>query len=293
MASQRGATLDGKPPTNCPVCRKIIGVRQSDGLLRTHGPPNNHCPGSGGPAVGWVAPPPSHVTCPPDANQSLDLFDSFSVDTQSAPPPFRPTLPSGKILKRIPRGARDSAAAEFQQSLSGVVEYPEVEGNWKRLFAFAGWCLCQPADHRRGGKRVNLTSAVITQINAFTISKGTHLPAGGGRTSELPRKRPAKPIDADTSSARRAAAKMDEGDIKRAIWQLCSLDKLTSPSQQSYLDLLAKHPAAPIDRRSLSANNAVPISFCHSRPGCHQIIPARFSWWPTRFKTTAFEGFNG
>ena len=169
MASQRGATLDGKPPTNCPVCRKIIGVRQSDGLLRTHGPPNNHCPGSGGPPVGWVAPPPSYVTCPPDANQSLDLFDSSSVDPQSAPPPFRPTLPSGKILKRIPRGARDSAAAEFQQSLSGVVEHPEDEENWIRLFAFAGGCLCQPADHRRGGKRVNLTSAVITQINAFTI----------------------------------------------------------------------------------------------------------------------------
>ena len=207
----------------------------------------------------------------------LILFDSSSVDPQSAPPPFRPTLSLWeKYLKNVsPGGARDSAAAEFQQSLSGVVEHPP-EGERKLdkvVCVCGGGALCQPADHRRGGKRGQSHSLGCLLLQNKCLHHLKRYPSSsGGRQDQRTScgKDQPKPIDADTSAARRATAKMDEGDVKGAIRQLCSSDKLMRPSHQSYLDLLAKHPSAPSDRRSLLCKQCCP----------HQQFLSIRSWLP-------------
>ena len=77
--------------------------------------------------------------------------------------PFPP--PTGKVLKRIPRGARDAAAEQFARTIDKVLNTPEDRGSWRALFAFATCCFSQPSE--RGGKSRNLTTAVSKQIQRF------------------------------------------------------------------------------------------------------------------------------
>ena len=58
------------------------------------------------------------------------------------------------------------------------------------------------------------------------------------------------PLSSDAAAANRAAAKLDEGDIKGAIRQLCSSDVVAEPSAATMQLLLPKHPSAPADRRA-------------------------------------------
>ena len=91
----------------CPNCKKSIAVRQ-DGCLRTHGPTGAHCPGSGSDTRG--------------ARPTADIQSTPTDNTQSSAPSFDPSRffcsPKGKILKRIPRGARDAVAVRNQSMLS-------------------------------------------------------------------------------------------------------------------------------------------------------------------------------
>ena len=118
MTSQPGVSGSTGSSSSCLVCHKAVGIRQSDGRLRAHGPAHNHCPGSEGPATSLSTPPPST-----SLDQSQDLFDSILGNP--LPSTFKPTLPSWKILKRIPRGARDAVAAQFQASLNSVLQQPK------------------------------------------------------------------------------------------------------------------------------------------------------------------------
>ena len=186
---------------------------------------------------------PLSQTSSVDPDQSTLVFDSPHLDAPEIDSIFSPAPPFGKILKRIPKGARDAAAGEFQSSLNAVLEHPDDRQAWRKLITFAGGCLSQPTD--RGGKRQNLTTAVLAQIKLYGTS--SILPESEPMKCDRLRKKPLQTDDA--SAARRAATGMDEGDVQGAIRQLCSLDKLTIPSAESYLELLSKHPQAPTDRR--------------------------------------------
>ena len=235
----------------------MVVVRQSDGLVRAHGPPNNHCPGSGQPPVPGTSCSDPSLANSALADQSLDLFDSTHVDLATPPPPLL-VPPGEKILKRIPRGARDAAASEFQKSLSAVLDQPDERQGWKRLFGFAGGCLYHPSG--RGGRRQNLTTAVVAHIKVFGDSIGVERLEPPLKANQHLKANPSKSVNPETATARRAAAKMDEGDVKGAIRQLCSTDTLASPSRTSYQAILAKHPPAPFDRRPPSSTIAEPLT---------------------------------
>jgi len=184
------------------------------------------------------------------ADQSLDLFDGTALDGSVVDSsPFAPPLPLGKVLKRIPRGARDASAAELQRLLQAVERAPDERPAWIRLFAFAGSCLRQPSD--RGGKLRNLTTAVINNIKAFS--------AGQEVQEHYPRNAMRATLKADSASteaavARRAAAKLDEGDVRGAIRHLCSSDMLQKPTPLTFRCVQEKHPPAPVDRRSFDSS---------------------------------------
>ena len=246
MSQPASSRAGGGPSAICPVCHKLVGIRQSDGMLRAHGPANNHCTGSGClPAIPPAA-APSQVGL---ADQSQDLFGMTSLDGSVIDTAhFSPPLPSTKVLKRIPRAARDAAAAELQRLLQAVVSTPDDRQAWSRLFAFAGGCLKQPSD--RGGKQRIFTTAVMNQIRAFSAGQESQ------ENRPLSAKRAAPKSDAasvEAAIARRAAAKLDEGDMKGAIRHLCSSDTLQAPSAVTYRKIEAKHPPAPADRRQFDS----------------------------------------
>jgi len=211
-----------------------------------HGPANNHCPGSGSLTSAANRAEASSSQVDP-ADQSQDLFDASSLDSNTAGTgSLSLPLPKGKILKRIPRGARDAAAAELQRQLIAVEKSPADRSNWTELFSFASGCLRQPSD--RGGKRQNLTTAVINNIKSFSA----------GLESEDHQSHATKQSKLKTDSAsieagiaRRAAAKLDEGDVKGAVRSLCSSDTLQKPTLLSFQKIKDKHPPAPADRRPL------------------------------------------
>jgi hypothetical protein len=53
---------------------------------------------------------------------------------------------------------------------------------------------------------------------------------------------------------------MDEGDVKGAIRQLCSTDRLEAPSLSSFRSLTSKHPSAPADRRLPTPGSHAPLA---------------------------------
>ena len=243
MASSSQTILKTALPAPCASCSKPILLRH-DGRLRIHGPSRAHCPGSGELPRAL----PSHS----DAGETLDP-SVVSASTSLAQ--FSPSPPQGKVLKRIPRGSRDAASETFAKSLNNVIQDPENREAWSTMFSFAACCLKQPTD--RGAKRRNLTTAVNEQINGFSSASVTLL--ANSITAPQPterRKAKSTSTSPDAAAAKRAAAKLDEGDIKGAIRLLCSTDSMEKPSLASYHSLTSKHPPAPEDRRKPNTNIA-------------------------------------
>ena len=227
---------------SCHTCHKAFAVRQ-DGRLRAHkDPAGNNCPGSGSrPRIAPAAPGADHAATPLVGDAPIN---APAIQTP-APNFFRSS--KGKLLKRIPRGARDAAADQLARTLDSVLNTPEDRGAWAALFAFPACCLGQPAE--RGGKNRNLTTAVVNQVQRFrevgvTALEDQEAPITTGRRLKR------APLSPDAAAAKRAAAKLDEGDIKGAIRQLCSSDVVAEPSPATRQLLLPKHPPAPADRRA-------------------------------------------
>ena len=144
------------------------------------------------------------------------------------PPSLTCTRATAKILKRIPRGARDAVAAGLQSTLNTVLERPEDPQSWVRLWSFTEGYLRQPS--KRGGKRRNLTSSVLAQTSAFTSTVGLPpLTTATKRWGEAGKKA-RKPLDPEAASANRAAAKIDEGDVEgeQGLGLLCALNRMLS-----------------------------------------------------------------
>jgi len=158
----------------------------------------------------------------------------------------------GPTLKRIPRGARAEAAKTLQGLLRGVKNDVSNEAAWWRLLAFAPTCLAQPG---RGGKSRNLTTMVLRQVRAFAL-QSTSVPdrVGGG---SRPKRR--KVGDEDAEAARRASAKLEDGDVRGAIRILSSKDTVAPMNDATAASLRLLHPPAPVDLRPAPSASAPPL----------------------------------
>ena len=237
----RGERANKRMP-ECAACKKAVAARQ-DGCLRVHiDAAGNRCPGSG-----------SAPRAAPTGQDGAALPADTSRRTAQTPahtPGLFPT-PHGKTLKRIPRGARDAAADQLARTIDAVLNTPNDRGVWEALFAFATCCLNQPSE--RGGKSRNLTTAVTKQIQKF---KEVGTAALDDLATDPDRRGPTRTQPSvDAAAAKRAGAKLDEGDVKGAIRQLCSTDLMAEPSQTTLRILLPKHPPAPADRRAPAADS--------------------------------------
>jgi len=101
----------------------------------------------------------------------------------------------------------------------------------------------------RGGKSRNLTSAVIKQVQLYEYGTSpTDQPS-----SRLAARRPKKLNDEQLAAI--ASSKLEDGDVKGAVRLLCSDDGLAVPNSATFNAISCLHPAAPVDRRSVSSTD--------------------------------------
>ena len=233
----------------CAVCGATVKLVASTGAIHRHGHGHGRpaCAGSG--RLPQAPPPPA-------LDASADLFDDSPVPpTQGGASTlgFVIDAPSRATLRRIPQGARQRASQAFATRLRALLSSPDDLGRWRDALQF-GECLSQPA---RGGKRYNLTTQIVNQIDRAVKGQGsapmepaaapTHRP-GGTR----------KIADEEDKVVSRASAKLQEGDIRGAVRCLCSDETLAPSTSATHQALLAKHPSRPADRRAPPSATATP-----------------------------------
>jgi hypothetical protein len=108
-----------------------------------------------------------------------------------------------------------------------------------------GYCLSQPV---RGGKKNNLTSTIIAQIRRIEkcLAAQASGPLGDGS-------RPHGTFQAtnfvEAEAVLRASVKLDLGDVRVAVKQLCSDEVIAPHDAANIASLREKHLLAPSDRR--------------------------------------------
>ena len=235
MSQPSIGTQESDARVPCSVCGAMFMTIPSTGGLRKHGYGRNQsaCEGS------FL--PPRQVLS--GSGSSTDSTASPDPSTSSANPPiFSIANPSNPVIPRIPKGARQKAASEFELRLKAVVNSPDEIHLWSNLFEFAS-VLAQPA---RGGIKHNLTSQIIRQIGGRAIPHQDH--SKKPLTTSVPKGSRSATAEED-QVIRRASAKLQDGDVRGAVRHLTSNERLAPLTEETFTVLSTKHPSAPQDRR--------------------------------------------
>ena len=214
----------GSTRSECPNCHGFFQVTSS-GLLRAHGPAHNRCPGSS--------------TSVPTAEPNLP----HSAPVLSAPDPPLPTntIPlvspaesfkehQPQVIRRIPKGSRDSASQKLCEILGDVLSNNSIEA-WMHLLMFLSRCLRVPT---RSGRRWSLSSSVNKQIADEASLSPTCRPHRSARQSSQ--------SNSPEVLSRKISQKLEEGDFSGAVRLACSEDSLAPVNDTTFSALLAKHP---------------------------------------------------
>ena len=135
----------------CSVCSRSLPVRL-DGMIRIHGPRQNHCLGSERPPISKDTNQEVGILLSP---QSPCVSSANSDDTQPHHL-IAPGRSKQKILKRIPKGSRNRATSKLTAILRDISGDNSVV-TWERLFLFPRRCLSCP---KRSRRRWNLSNLV-------------------------------------------------------------------------------------------------------------------------------------
>lgn len=136
------------------------------------------------------------------------------------------------VLNRVPRGARNQAAAALSSAIRCACDSTSST-DWQKLFRFSSICLRKP---KRGGKRrPSLTSVVLNNISIYVSDPLAPLVSSDRGTSHT--------SESEEVRAKLAGKKIASGDIKGAIRVLSSNDSIL-PFDESTLSILkTKHPS--------------------------------------------------
>ena len=116
----------------CAVCGRVLTLTKA-GLVRTHGPFDNRCPGSRAPPAASGAYPSS----PPEDEQAQQLPAQWD-EVCSRRVLSRPRV---KPMRRIQCASRELAAKKLASIIEAVVANPTNTPSWDRLFHFSSRCL--------------------------------------------------------------------------------------------------------------------------------------------------------
>ena len=199
----------------CSVCHREMPVTRL-GLIRTHGPVTNRCLGS-------------RCTPAQASDSPVHSTNGRSAPAQ-APRPSDP-IANVKILKRIPRAARDLAARRLGSILDDVVR-ENTTICWDRLFRYAVRCLRAP---KRAGHRRSLATLTSQLKREETDPDPDQHPTGKHRQRHTHR--------SWESLAARISSKLEEGDFKGAVRLASSDDTIRELDEATLSALRDKHPA--------------------------------------------------
>ena len=202
----------------------------SAGVMRVHGPMGRRCPGSGKPPRGFSGQRTSVPSGEADQHQGVTPSSQSSVVSLSqGEPAVVQHLPIVRVLRRIPKAAREQCSSKLTSILEEVVRSNDV-CSWNRLFQFATSCLRLP---HRGNPHQSLASKIKDQLREGA------LPLVYGNPSLSKRKKPGDPLE---GLARQVSRKIEDGDIRGAIRLASSEDTLADFSDNTFTALQAKHP---------------------------------------------------
>ena len=142
------------------------------------------------------------------------------------------------ILNRVPKGARNQAAAALSTSIRSACDSISTI-DWQKLFRFSSICLRKP---KRGGKRrPSLTSSVLSNINNYLTDPLAPLEPSNKGTRHT--------SEGEDARAKLAGKKIANGDIKGAIRVLSSNDSILPFDESTLSTLKAKHPSRHSDSK--------------------------------------------
>jgi len=268
----------------CSVCdNDQIGVIRSTGRLRKHGPRSAPCTGYNSlPVEGSVRLRDTRASSSADYNdpgetinetsdngpiESTNLDDTLTDDSESSSGPFaHPIKPSRPILKRIPKGVRGAAASLLNVLITAVLENRTSLKAWSRLLGFAS-CLSNPP---RGGRSRNLTTLLLRQIESYSTESNRTVSRPTCTSAESEPKLPTRllrsrdttktnPYQKPEEIAKRATAKLEDGDVRGAIRILSSSETIAPRDAATFETLKTLHPPRPPDRRPAPTSSTAPI----------------------------------
>ena len=140
----------------------------------------------------------------------------------------------------------------LQRLLVDVVRQEDDTVSWTRLLGFTSACLVVPG---RGGKSRNFTTLVNRQIRSYDGPVGVTMGADQGRATKFR----SVATDNDSEAAKRASAKLEEGDVRGAIRILASKDTVAPVNDATVASLRALHPSAPTDLRPPPTSSVAPL----------------------------------
>ena len=110
--------------SRCAICRRVIALTKT-GLIRTHGPMDNRCPGSRAPPSYRKATTGGFIACPSQPVLPIDteLGSEQPVSSDHRHNPVSLSMPSLKTIKRIPRASRNTAAKKLASIIEAVVAF--------------------------------------------------------------------------------------------------------------------------------------------------------------------------
>lgn len=225
MADEQNAAV-------CSVCLRSICLT-SAGVVRSHGPVSRRCQGSGRPprarsgngSTGGGQPCGKSPSSPPSPTSQL-VSSLPQGQGQGAVATDFTDLPEVRVLRRIPKAAREQCSLKLASILEDVVGMKNVQ-SWSRLFRFATTCLRQPS---RGDTHQSLASKIKAQVREEVPPRGRCKPG-------LPRKKTHR--DPLESLARQVSRKIDDGDLRGAIRLASSEDMLADHSVSTFAALQA------------------------------------------------------
>ena len=238
-AASAASALSGR--SLCAVCRRQMPLRK-DGAIRVYGPVSRRCPGGGkSPFIAHQAPLRSSDSSSVSTHNRRLPVDLSAESVQapitrgaSAFPHWGEDiqlLPTGRLLKRIPKASRGPIAGKLTAILNHVVGSNGFE-SWESLLCFPRRYLGLP---RKGGRRWNLSKL----INRCLIGDGDDVGLG----SEPYRSSKKGSPDPLQFLASRVSSKLEEGDFRGAVRLACSEDTVAEANDTTMAALSSKHPA--------------------------------------------------
>ena len=182
----------------CSLCLRCMSLT-SAGVVRVHGPVGRRCQGSGKPPRGVSARRTGVPSGEADQQRGATPSTQPSVVSLSqGEPAVVQHLPVVRVLRRIPKAAREQCSSKLASILEEVMRSNEV-GSWNRLFQFTTTCLRLP---HRGNPHQSLASKIKDQLREEA------LPSVCGNPSLSKCKKPGDPLE---GLARQVSRKIEDG----------------------------------------------------------------------------------